>query len=178
MKYLIMCEGQNERELIRILLEHDCLFFKENDVLGLTPFHARQIKNSSIVKTELKMYTKEVQVLRVGDKQSDKLAVPSEFKHQITSITKYCTKPELEILLIISEGLLKEYEKVKSTTKAKDYAKKNIVHNRKKYDNSSSFYREYYGNRIELLINSIKEYAKHNKSHTNDEHYLIELLKK
>lgn len=55
MKYLIMCEGQNERELIRILLENDCLIFRENDLLGLTPYHARQINNSSIVKTELKL---------------------------------------------------------------------------------------------------------------------------
>ncbi len=72
MKYLIMCEGQNERELIRILLE--------NDLLGLTPYHARQINNSSIVKTELNMYTGEIEIIRVGDKQSDKLIIPKVYK--------------------------------------------------------------------------------------------------
>lgn len=45
-KLLIMCEGPNEREIINILLENDCLKFTEDDLLGLTPYHARQIKSS------------------------------------------------------------------------------------------------------------------------------------
>ena len=31
MKYLIMCEGPNELEIIRMLLEHDKLIFTEDD---------------------------------------------------------------------------------------------------------------------------------------------------
>ena len=177
MKYLVMCEGTNERELIRILLEHKCLFFDENDLLGLTPYHARQIKNSTIVKAELNMYTGNVEVIRVGDKQSDELLIPKEYQEKITSVKKYCTKPELEILLIISEGMLKEFEKVKSNTKAKDFAKKYIQYKHKKYNNSSLFYREYYGDRVELLIKSIISYSRYNGSHNKDEHYLKELLK-
>lgn len=46
-KLLIMCEGPNEREIINILLENDCLKFTEDDLLGLTPYHARQIKSSA-----------------------------------------------------------------------------------------------------------------------------------
>ena len=53
MKLLIMCEGPNEREVIRILLENDCLKFSEDDLLGLVPYHARQIKTSAQVRTEL-----------------------------------------------------------------------------------------------------------------------------
>jgi hypothetical protein len=44
MKYLIMCEGPNELEIIKILLRHNCLKFTEDDLLGLVPYHARQIK--------------------------------------------------------------------------------------------------------------------------------------
>lgn len=86
MKYLLMCEGANERELIRILLEHNCLFFNENDLLGLTPYHARQIKNSTIVKTELNMYTGSVEIIRVGDKQNDELIIPKEYQEKIISV--------------------------------------------------------------------------------------------
>ncbi len=177
MKYLLMCEGANERELIRILLEHNCLFFNENDLLGLTPYHARQIKNSTIVKTELNMYTGSVEIIRVGDKQNDELIIPKEYQEKIISVKKYCTKPELEILLIINENMLDEFEKVKSKTKAKDFAKKYIQYNHRKYDNSSMFYREYYDNRIELLVKAIISYSKYNGSHNKDEHYLKELLK-
>ena len=42
-KLLIMCEGPNEKEIIKILLENDLLKFTEDDLLGLTPYHARQI---------------------------------------------------------------------------------------------------------------------------------------
>ena len=35
MKYLVMCEGPNELEIIRILLEHDKLIFTSDDLLNL-----------------------------------------------------------------------------------------------------------------------------------------------
>lgn len=47
MKYLIMCEGPNELEIIRMLLEHDKLILTEGDLLNLVPYHARQINNNS-----------------------------------------------------------------------------------------------------------------------------------
>ena len=46
MKYLIMCEGPNELEIIKILLRHNCLKFTDDNLLGLIPYHARQIKSS------------------------------------------------------------------------------------------------------------------------------------
>ncbi|MBR2256722.1 MAG: hypothetical protein IJ899_05150 [Blautia sp.] len=46
MKRLIMCEGPNELTLINILLENDALAFSEDDLLGLTAYHARQIKTN------------------------------------------------------------------------------------------------------------------------------------
>ena len=97
-KLLIMCEGPNEKEIIKILLENDLLKFTEDDLLGLTPYHARQIKSSGQVKTELNIYPGQVRILRIGDKQSDKLVIPSEYKDKILSVDKYCTKPELEML--------------------------------------------------------------------------------
>ena len=63
MKYLIMCEGPNELEIIKVLLRHDCLKFTKDDLLGLVPYHARQIKNSGIVQTALNMYPGEVIVI-------------------------------------------------------------------------------------------------------------------
>lgn len=56
MKYLIMCEGNNEYEVIRILLEHNRLMFSQDDLLGLTPFFARQIGTSGAVKNTLNLY--------------------------------------------------------------------------------------------------------------------------
>lgn len=101
---LIMCEGPNELEIMRILIRNDKLIFGEDDLLGLTPYHARQLSNSQ-VRTELNMYPgNDVLIMRVGDVQNENLKIPSDYKEKIMDIKKYCTKPELEMLLIISEG--------------------------------------------------------------------------
>ena len=177
MKYLIMCEGPNELEIINILLRHDCLKFTRDDLLGLSAYHARQIKSSTIVKTNPNLYPGSVNILRIGDKLSERLVVPSEYQTKVISIDKYCTKPELEILLIISEGLTADYEKVKSKEKPKIFAKKNIKYGRRSYKNDTSFYTEYYGNNPQLLVESIQKYHHIKGSHKKDEHYLAELLK-
>ena len=122
-----MCEGSNELEVVRILLANNRLIFGEDDLLGLTPYHARQIENNAQVRTELNMYPgNDVCVIRIGDKQSDKLRIPEEYKGKIVAVNKYCTKPELEMLLIINEGLVSEYEKGKSETSPKVFAKRYI----------------------------------------------------
>ena len=177
MKYLIMCEGPNEFEIIRMLLENDKLIFTEDDLLNLVPYHARQIENNAAVKTALNLYHGDVKVLRIGDKLNDKLKIPKEYKGKITDIKKYCTKPELEMLLIISENIDSEFEKVKSKTSPKAFSKENIVYNRSRYNNSTAFYRDYYGERIDLLVDTIKRYKRLKGKHQKDEFYLADLLK-
>lgn len=178
MKRLIMCEGPNELEIVRMLLENDALTFGEDELLGLTPYHARQIETNSQVRTELSIYPgNDVIVMRIGDKQSDKLAVPADFKEKVTGIEKYCTKPELEMLLIIAEGLVNEFEKTKSTVSPKEFAKRNIKMGRRRYDNKSSFYRAYFEDDVSRLISAIREYKRIRGSHKKDELYLADLLK-
>lgn len=132
MKYLIMCEGPNEKKI--------------------------------------------VELWRIGDKQSDKLIIPNDFKTQIKCIKKYCTLPELEILLIISEKLYKEYDKTKSKIHPKQFAKENIVFNKSKYKGETKFYQDYYGGNIHKLVAAIREYKQRNHSHSIDQHYLVEIL--
>lgn len=177
MKILMMCEGSNELEIMRILLKNDCLKYSEDDLLNVTPYHARQIEKNSAVKTALNLYQGEVKVFRIGDGFGDKLRIPKDYKDKIISVEKYCTKPELEMLLIIAEKMTAEFEKVKSSVKAKDFAKKHIRCGRRKYDNSSAFYQEYFGNRAEILVDSIKEYKRIKGAHKKDEGYLADLLK-
>ncbi len=177
MKLLVMCEGPNEKKVMDMLLKADCLSFTEDDLLGLTTFHARQITTNAQVRTELNIYTGEVKILRIGDKQGDKLTIPKEYRDRIIGIEKYCTKPELEILFIIASGLIHDYEKVKSSVSPKEYAKANIRCGNKKYDNSSKFYEDFFGNNIGLLVESIKEYRRiHGKTHKKGELCLSELL--
>lgn len=176
MKRLIMCEGPNELAVINILLENDALKLNEDELLGLTPYHARQISTAQ-VQTALDIYPgSDVVVMRVGDKQKDELRIPKEYREKIQCVEKYCTKPELEILLIISAGLVAEFEKTKSTLRPKDFAKANIRIGKKGYDNSSKFYKDYYEDDCNKLISAILEYRRI-KAHEKDELYLADLLK-
>ena len=178
MKYLIMCEGSHELEIVRILLQNDRLIFVEDDLLGLTPYHARQIGNNAQVRTELNMYPgNDVCVIRIGDKQSDKLKIPREYKEKIVEVKKYCTKPEVEILLIINERLVSVFEKSKSTISPKVFAKRHICCGRKRYDDSTQFYRDYYSEDVDKLVNAICEYKRSRGAHQKDELYLADLLK-
>lgn len=179
MKYLIMCEGPNEKAVIDLLLDADKLKYTRDDLLGLTPYHARQL-NAPAVKANLNLYPGKVSVLRVGDTMTDQLKIPSAYRDKIDSVEKYCTKPELEMLLIHAEGLESQFEKVKSgkkRMKAKDFCKENVVYHRTRYNNSTQFYLDYFGQDVERLTNAILTYQKKNGSHKKGEHYLAELLR-
>ena len=71
---------------------------------------------------------------------------------------KFCTKPELEVLLLLNENIYTDFLK-SNDKKVKTFAKKYVTYNKKYYDHSSDFFENYYsGNRIEMLVNNMKEY--------------------
>ena len=165
MKILIMCEGANELKIVNLLLDNNKLKFTRDDLLDMRPFHARQLA-----------YHGNIAIYRIGDKMTDKLKIPKELSPVIQSQAKFCTKPELEILLIIAEGKLAEFEKLKSKQSPKDFCKQHVLLNCKNYDNSTTFYNNYFGDRIDLLVFAITEYYHTHKKHKSDEGYLFDLL--
>lgn len=177
MKYLLLCEGSNEKTIINLLLDAKKLKITRDDLVGLTPYNVRQLSNPTI-KSQLKIYNQPVIVLRVGDTQKDNFPIPNDLKNIVSRdrIKKYCTLPELEILLIINEGMYKQFTK-SSEKKPKTFAKKNIIYNKRRYDQSNEFLEMYYGGRRILnLINNLREYKKI-KKHDKEELYLADLLK-
>ena len=81
------------------------------------------------------------------------------------------------MLLIIAENLENEFVKSKSADNPKTFCKQHISYNKKRYNNQTKFYTDFYGDRPELLVDNIKKYRQINGSHKKDEHYLEELLK-
>ena len=172
-KLLVLCEGPNEKKIVELLLRDNRLLFNTEDLIGLVPYHARQL-DSPVVQSALNMYSGPFDIYRIGDTQTDKLRIPGHLKSRIGSISKICTKPELEILLIINENLIHVWQR--SGKRPKDFAKKEIQLQRRRYDNSSQFYEEYYGRRIDLLIENLKEY-KRTKRHDRDELFLADFIR-
>ncbi len=179
MRILVMCEGNDEQSMMNLLLNSNKLVFNEDDLIGQRVYSAKTL-NNSLIQTELKNYNEPVIIYRIGDTQKNDLKIPKEYKKIIdpTRIFKYCTKPELEILLIINEGKIKEFEK--SNDKPSVFAKENIKYEGKHYSKNVKFINNYYScDRVKMLINNIKEYKRIKKgSHAKDELFLADLLKK
>ena len=176
MKILIMCEGSNELKIINILLDGGKLKFTRDDLLDMRPFHARQLTSPQL-KPALDAYHGEIEIYRVGDKMTDSLKIPKELSPVVISQRKFCTKPELEMLLIIAENKVAQFEKVKSSQKPKSFCKENVVFNHKNYDNSTAFYDNYFKGKIDQLVSAITEYHRIHGKHKADEGYLFDLLK-
>ena len=81
------------------------------------------------------------------------------------------------IQTVFKEESKMDFEKVKAKISPKTFSKENIVYNRTRYNNSTEFYRIYYGERIDLLVDTIKRYKQLKGYHRNDELYLADLLK-
>ena len=174
MKYLVMCEGNNELQIMNILLDNQLLKFTKDDLVDLKIHWARQLK---YLELNLLLLNQPVTILRIGDKMTDKLKIPSSVAHIVTkeNIYKFCTLPEFEILLIINEGLYEKYKKIGK--KPKTFAKDNIVYNGIRYDQTFEFINKYYGERPDLLVDNIRKYKQKNKNHAKNEYYIADLLK-
>lgn len=130
-----MCEGPNEKAIIDILLDNRRLVFERDDLIDLSVFHARQLNDPQLL-FPLQAYSGRFDIYRIGDTQKEELKL-KDYKDRVNKINKYCTKPELEMLLIISEKLVDSNNK--GRIKPKDFEKSNIVYNRQRYDNSTKF---------------------------------------
>lgn len=108
-----MCEGPNELKIVNLLLDNGKLKFTRDDLLDMRPFHARQLTSPQL-KPALDAYHGEIAIYRIGDKMTDSLKIPKELLLSIKSQAKFCTKPELKMLLIIAENKVSEFEKVKA----------------------------------------------------------------
>ncbi len=176
-KLLVMCEGSCEVAILDILLDAGYLSFTRDDLLDLRIFHARQLSDS-ILQPILGYCTEGITVFRVGDKLAERLSTKSVPDGKIESIEKYCTKPELEVLVLINEGLYHEYEKQKSSKMPKEFAKEKVKYNNKRFRATKEFYNLYYGKRPDVLVDNIVTYKEINHGHKKDEKFLADLLKR
>ncbi len=125
-KILVMTEGPNELGLMNLLLDEERLVFARDDLLDLRPFHARQLTSPHLLPS-LSHYHGDLSIYRIGDTLSDKLRIPPDFSSRIKEERKFCTKPELEILLLIAENKTKDFEKEKSKKALKNFARSACV---------------------------------------------------
>jgi hypothetical protein len=163
MKILLACEGKSEVYLLNGLIQRGYITFKCPLLLD-EPVHLRQLDEISPI-INLLLVNEEIVIYRIGDTLKDELSL-SKFKLRAKNITiyKYCTKPEIEILVIINEGLYDEYLKTSKNTKPKSFLSEHMPSfNPKEYFLEND------------MSEPLKEY-KRIKKHKKDELYLSDLL--
>ena len=165
MKILLACEGQSEVYLLNGLISRGYLSF-DCPLLLDEPIHLRQLSEIAPIINSLPI-DEDIIVYRIGDTLKDALSL-AKFKMRAGHIVsyKYCTKTEVEILVIINEGLYFEFEKVSNNIRPKSF-----VHKHFPSFNPSIYFSEH------DMSDALIEY-KRMKKHNKDELYLADLIKK
>lgn len=165
-----ICEGGAETAIMNILLDNDLLIFNRDQLLeesvlprtSVNDFQKRYLRQE---------YDQKIQIIRVIDSRSEQFNLREPYRCQVEEVINVITAPEIEILIIVSEGKYDDFNH-SSTDKPSNYCKKLFKHQNIK---SQKFVSEFFDN-PEHLVETIKEYHRLHKQ-KNNEASLYDLLK-
>lgn len=173
-KYIICaCEGIAEESIIDLLLDNDKLCFKREDLVQKT---CTRIRTGNKIASEFlnQEYDKDIVILRILDRDNEKFKLPKVYRQNSRIIPfNIVTKPEIEILHIMAESLMNDFEhkrKHQKKLKPSEYYQSHFSNLNVK---SKEFIVQRYANNLDELVGAILSYR--NKVH-QDNHYLSELL--
>lgn len=152
----ILCEGSAEEAIIEILLENDALIIKKETLLSGKIFRERSIETflNKYLRTQL---DEKVTIYRILDSKKQGYNLSNKLRKEFNGkfkIVDVITSPEIEVLIILSEGKYKEFLKVKSSNSPSKFCKKILKLKQVKRYN---FVKQYFSN-IDTLIRAIKQY--------------------
>ncbi|PKH02540.1 hypothetical protein CXF72_11100 [Psychromonas sp. MB-3u-54] len=163
-----ICEGSAEQAIMDLLLDFDKLNFNQDQLLEGEIIRTRGAKQFE-KKYLRKGFTKKITVLRILDSRTENFKLSKVYVNKV-SVIDIITAPEIEMLIIVSEGKYTDFKK--SRKKPSDFCKMELkFRNVKSYD----FVKNYF-NDINKLIESIFEYKKVSNI-KNGEYTIFDLLK-
>lgn len=121
---VLACEGQTEVILMLYLLQKGYLIFDKREILDRTPIHLRQPEKIRPIIETLPIDEK-ITIYRIGDTLTDVFDIScfGKIREEHIDVIDVCTKPEIEILIIICENKYRDYLKYKSKMSPKEYVK-------------------------------------------------------
>lgn len=165
----LLCEGNSEVQLMQYLLDKNALIFSKEQIIDRRPIHARQGKKIKPIIDSMPIDV-DIVLYRIGDTLKEKfdLSCFGEKRKSHITIIDINTKPEIEILIIIKEGLYNEYLKLKSKIKPKQFIKQYL----KEYSNFNDYLLQ------NNLILAIKEYKrlKHSNKNNRNNIFLADII--
>jgi len=168
-----ICEGSAEKAIMDILYENSMLIFNENDVIDKTqPILGSYYRNPKVFENTLldRDFDKtNIMIYYIHDSKKENYNLSKKYKKYI-KYQSCLTRPEIEILYIISVDKFDNYKNKFHHLKPSDYVKTILkVPNVKKYD----FVKQHFSN-VMILIESLRKY----KSYSKEEFTIYDLVKK
>lgn len=156
-----ICEGSAERAIMDILLDNGKLIFSRDDLIEGEVLKCR--KGADFEERHLrKGFTEKIQIYRIQDSRREPFKLSKVYKNKV-EVKDVITAPEIEMLIICSEGKYKDFIKY-SNLKPSTYCKKYLKYkNVKSYD----FVKKYFSD-INILINSLYKYRRITKRQKNE----------
>lgn len=163
----VLCEGAAEEAIINILLDDQRLIFEREELLEEKPLRIRQA-NRFEARYLRKGFSEKISIIRILDSRNENFKLSKAYKSKV-DVINIVTAPEIEMLIIINEGMYKTF--CKSRKKPSDFCKTNLkMPNVKSYQ----FISDYFANPDDL-IQAIIEYDSIHKN--TGEYSLKDLLK-
>lgn len=168
-KYIAcICEGSAERAIIKILLDKNRLIFTWDDLLDGEILRCRNAKKFEEQHLR-KGFTDRITVLRVLDSRREEFKLSKAYASKI-DVVNVIMAPEIEMLVIFTEGKYEEYKKSKKKPSA--FCKEDL----RIADVKSTHFVESYFADINVLIKAIREYQRVSRIQRG-EYALADLLK-
>lgn len=167
-----ICEGIAEKVIMNKLLDEDRLIFGRNDLLDreiLKCKTARDFEDKYLGKG----FNQKIKVYRILDSKQENFKLRRAYKDKVEFVD-VVTAPEIEMLVIINEGMHQDYLKYKSKVKPSDYC---IQHLGIRTVKSDDFLETYFAD-VNTLVTAIKTYKSlHKLSVPHGKKFLADLLK-
>lgn len=163
----VLCEGAAEEAIINILLDDHRLIFEREELLEEKPLRIRQAERFE-TRYLRKGFSDKISIIRILDSKNENFKLSKAYKSKV-DVINIVTAPEIEMLIIINEGMYKNF--CKSRKKPSDFCKTNLkMVNVKNYQ----FICDYFSNPNDL----IQAIIKYDSIHKNrGEYSLKDLLK-
>lgn len=152
-KYIAcICEGSAEQAIIDILLDHELLIFRRENLIDEKVLRCRSAERFE--QDYLRFgYTEPISVIRILDSRREKFKLSKAYISKV-KVINIITAPEIEMLIILHEGQYKQYKK--SGKKPSEFCRAELkMRNVKQYD----FVRDYFED-PSVLKAAIDEYSR------------------
>lgn len=174
---LFVCEGVAEQYILTTLIERGELtipadFIVPNQLRGTWYFTRKESKQMLDRFLNMSYGEHPLLIVRIVDSDSDVLRVPRGYEHA-AEVVNLRTHPEIEMLVIVNEGMYGKYTNGSKRAKPSDYCKQTLGLKQVK----SRAWLERYWAEPGRLEHALKEYSRLHRFGRNENRGLLELIR-